>query len=93
VLVLLAGAVLAAPFRDAAARAADPDARARPVAGCEGGAPMDEIERWWGVAGSVLCGGEIWLVRRLPAIGMNPYLLAAGIGGCILALIDVRTTQ
>jgi hypothetical protein len=50
-------------------------------------APPDE-DRWWGVAGAVLCGAEGYLIRTNPAIGMNPYALAAGIGGCILMLID-----
>lgn len=56
-------------------------------------APMDEIERWWGVAGAALCGLEIRLIIRAPAIGMNPYALAAGIAGCSLAMLDLVTTQ
>ena len=56
------------------------------------GSPSDEIERWWGVAGAVLCGIEGRLILRAPAIGMNPYALAAGIGGCILAFIDLKST-
>ena len=55
--------------------------------------PMDEMERWWGVAGAALCGLEIRLIIRAPAIGMNPYALAAGIAGCSLAMLDIMTTQ
>ena len=51
-----------------------------------------EINRWWGAAGAVLCGGGIALIRYSPAIGMNPYVLAAGISGCLLAALDVWTT-
>ena len=32
----------------------------------EGGselAPAEGAERWWGVAGAAICGGELWLVR------------------------------
>jgi len=50
------------------------------------------FERWWGAAGAVLCGGGIALIRYSPAIGMNPYVLAAGISGCLLAALDVWTT-
>jgi hypothetical protein len=57
------------------------------------GEPGDEADRWWGVLGAVLCGGEIRLILRAPAIGMNPYALAAGIAGCSLAALDVMTTQ
>lgn len=55
--------------------------------------PGDEIERWWGVAGAALCGLEIRLIIRAPAIGMNPYALAAGIAGCSLAMLDLVTTR
>ena len=57
------------------------------------GEPTDEIERWWGVLGAAMCGGEIRLILRAPAIGMNPYVLAAGIAGCSLAALDILTTQ
>jgi hypothetical protein len=50
-----------------------------------------DLERWWGAAGAVLCGGEIYLVRFNPAIGMNPWALGAGIAGCSLALLDAVT--
>jgi hypothetical protein len=52
-----------------------------------------EAERWWGAAGAVLCGAEVRLVRVAPTIGMNPYVMAAGIGGCVLAMLDVMTTE
>jgi hypothetical protein len=52
----------------------------------------DEIERWWGAAGAAMCGMEFRLVRVAPAIGMNPYVMAAGIGGCVLAIMDIATT-
>jgi hypothetical protein len=55
--------------------------------------PIDDLERWWGVAGAALCGAEGYLVRTAPAIGMNPYVLAAGLGGCLLAALDVLTTK
>ena len=50
------------------------------------------IERWWGAAGAVLCGAEIALIRYAPALGTNPYAIAAGLSGCILAALDVWTT-
>jgi len=50
------------------------------------------IARWWGAAGAVLCGAEIALVRNAPAIGTNPYAIAAGLSGCLLAALDVWTT-
>lgn len=55
-------------------------------------APGGETDRWWGVAGAALCGLEIRFIIRVPAIGMNPYALAAGIAGCSLALLDIATT-
>lgn len=56
--------------------------------------PSEEIgtleeERAIGVFGAMLCGAEGWLIRTNPVIGMHPYFLAAGIGGCLLALMDV----
>lgn len=50
------------------------------------------INRWWGAAGAVLCGAEIALIRHAPAIGSNPYAIAAGLSGCLLAALDVWTT-
>lgn len=52
-----------------------------------------EINRWWGAAGAMLCGAEARLILRAPAIGMNPYALAAGIAGCSLAALDIFTTE
>jgi len=47
-----------------------------------------EPEKWWGVAGAMLCGWGIRFIRVAPEIGMNPYVLAATIGGCLLAAMD-----
>ena len=55
--------------------------------------PGGEADRWWGVAGAMLCGFEIRLAIRVPAIGLNPYAIAAGIAGCGLAALDVFTTH
>jgi hypothetical protein len=52
-----------------------------------------EPDRAIGVFGAMLCGGEGYLIRTDPLLGMNPYLLAAGIGGCLLALMDVCSTE
>jgi|KBSSwiStaDraftv2_1062776.scaffolds.fasta_scaffold454180_3 hypothetical protein len=52
----------------------------------------DDISRWWGVAGAVLCGTEIRLVTTAPVIGMNPYVMSAGIAGCLIAVLDIATT-
>lgn len=60
--------------------------------GAEAGAAGGEIERWWGAVGAVICGAEIRLITRAPAIGMNPYALAAGLAGCGLAMLDIVTT-
>jgi hypothetical protein len=49
-------------------------------------------DRWWGVAGAAICGGEMWLIRSQPAIGFNPYVLAAGIAGCALGALDIFST-
>lgn len=53
----------------------------------------DEVQRWWGAAGAVLCATEIRLMRVVPAIGFNPYVIAAGVGGCVLAAMDLLTTE
>jgi hypothetical protein len=89
-LALLAGIVPLAPRADArtVTTVAD-EARWEEAPG----EPGDQTERWWGVAGAALCGAEIRLILRAPAIGMNPYLLAAGIAGCTLAAIDVMSTK
>ncbi len=52
----------------------------------------EEIQRWWGAAGAVLCATEVRLMRVVPAIGFNPYVIAAGAAGCILAMIDMLST-
>ena len=57
--------------------------------------PIDDsdIERWWGVGGAMLCAAEIRLIRTVPAVGMNPYFIAAGLGGGLLAAMDILTTD
>jgi hypothetical protein len=50
-----------------------------------------DIERWWGIAGTVICGVGIRLMR-VPGIGLNPWVLAPTIGGCLLGLIDAFTS-
>ncbi len=76
------------------ARAQMEEAPEADVVGYEdGGGSGEEIERWWGALGAVVCGAEIRLVRVAPAIGTNPYMLAAGIGGCLLAGLDVLTSN
>ena len=55
--------------------------------------PPGEPDRWWGAVGAILCGYEARLVINVPAVGMNPYVLAAGIAGCSLAALDVFTTK
>lgn len=52
----------------------------------------EELDRWWGAVGAAMCGLEFRLVNTAPAIGMNPYVMAAGIGGCLLAVLDIATT-
>jgi hypothetical protein len=54
--------------------------------------PLEE-ERWWGAAGAILCGAEVRLIRVVPAIGLNPYVLAAGLGGCLLAAMDLISSH
>ncbi len=41
-----------------------------------------------GVVGAIVCGGGSWLIRSNPALGMNPYVLAATLAGCLLMLLD-----
>ncbi len=91
----LALATVVTPFpRSAHADVAPPESRATEAAWEGSGSSGDaEIERWWGVAGAVICGAELRLIRVAPAIGMNPYVLAAGIAGCTLAALDIFTTQ
>lgn len=77
-------AVLAVP----AAKDLHAQTLGRPGAIAARSSEAEQTESWWGVAGAALCGFEIRLVRVAPEIGMNPYALAAGIGGCLLAMID-----
>jgi hypothetical protein len=93
--LLLALATVVTPFpRSARADAASPEAQATEAVWEGSGSGGDaEIERWWGAAGAVICGAELRLIRVAPAIGMNPYVLAAGIAGCTLAALDIFTTQ
>jgi hypothetical protein len=90
---LLLMAAVAAPLgREADARGVTDPVRMGPAI-TEGSGEGGETNRWWGVAGAILCGTEIRLVIRVPAIGMNPYAIAAGIAGCSLAALDVFTTH
>jgi len=92
--IMLLMVTLVAPLgREAGARGVPGDARMGPAISEGSAEPGGETQRWWGVAGAVVCGIEIRLVIRVPAIGMNPYALAAGLAGCSLALLDVLTTQ
>jgi len=59
------------------------------ASGYEVGSGEGETEAWWGVAGAVVCGAGAGLIRFNPALGLNPYVLAATIAGCLLAVIDV----
>ena len=69
------------------------DVRATEAAWEESGDGGDVgTDRWWGAAGAVLCGAEIALIRWAPALGSNPYAIAAGLGGCLLAALDIWTT-
>jgi hypothetical protein len=92
--VLLALMTLAMPLRATVAHAGAIGAEQAPVVMTEGdGAPGDEINRWWGAAGAVICATEIRIIRVAPALGMNPYLIAAGLAGCLLAAMDIMSTQ
>jgi len=51
----------------------------------------DSAERWWGVLAAALCGTGIRLATTNPVVGMNPYVLAATIGSCLLAALDLAT--
>lgn len=81
------------PLDPSAAHARRGESRATSAFG-EASGTIEEagVERWWGVAGAVICGAEIRLIRVAPAIGLNPYVLAAGIGGCLLGALDVLTS-
>ena len=93
IVLLLAAMVLSfTPVADA--RSAGGELRATEALWEEGGGePVDNVERWWGVMGAALCGAEARLIIRAPAIGMNPYALAAGIAACSLAALDIMTTK
>lgn len=54
------------------------------------GAP-NSAEQWWGAVGAAICGTGIRLAVTYPVIGMNPYVLAATIGGCLLAALDLAS--
>lgn len=90
-LVMFLALTIAAPAPVARAQV-DQTPEADVVGYEDGGGTGEEIERWWGVLGAVVCGAEIRIIRVAPAIGMNPYMLAAGVGGCLLAGLDVLTT-
>lgn len=64
-------------------------AAATTLAGTEDAA----AERWWGAVGAAICGAGLGLAYKVPVVGMNPYVLAATIGGCVLGLLDVMTTE
>ncbi len=49
-----------------------------------------DLSRWWGAIGAAICGVGIRLTR-VPVIGMNPYVIAPAIAGCMLALMDALT--
>ena len=99
--LLMALMLLAATAIVPLTRAADASAVSGPVSGpvriaqpMEGEPdPGGDADRWWGVAGAALCGLEIRLAIRVPAVGLNPYAIAAGIAGCALAALDVFTTN
>jgi hypothetical protein len=92
--LLLVLTTVAVPLRVKAAHAQSIDAEQAPAVIMEGEAgPSDEVNRWWGAAGALLCAGEIRLIRVAPAVGMNPYLIAAGLAGCVLAAMDIMSTQ
>ena len=44
-----------------------------------------------GVIGAIGCGTEFALIRTVPVIGMNPFVLGAGIGFCLLMVMDMFT--
>lgn len=96
ILTLLLGlAMMLTPIAPAAHAQPAADDNAVSVAAWDGQAvePSAGIERWWGVAGAALCAFEIRLVVRVPVIGMNPYAIAAGLAGCLLAAVDILSTK
>ena len=92
--VLLALTTVVVPLRVTSAHAGAIGVDEAPVVMTEGAAGPDaETNRWWGAAGAVICAAEIRIIRVAPAIGMNPYLIGAGLGGCLLAAIDILSTE
>jgi hypothetical protein len=82
---LVTGLSLALCVAGATTRVAAAGPEATTVSAADGSA--DE-EKWWGAVGAVMCGGGIFVIRTNPVIGMNPYVLAATIGGCLLMALD-----
>jgi len=60
-----------------------------PVQDAETIAAPSELERWWGAVGAMICGGGIRLAIYNPVLGMNPYVIAGTLSGCLLAAIDI----
>ena len=48
-----------------------------------------EPARWWGVAGAILCGLGANYIRHF---GPEPGVVAATVGACALALMDVMSS-
>jgi len=95
--ILLACLVAALPLARAPAMAADAPELTHPQTLDEtGGAtsPADdavEAQRWWGVAGALVCGGGMLIIRKLLPAVPHPGVIAATVGGCMLALLDMVT--
>jgi len=49
-----------------------------------------EPDRWWGVAGAIVCGLGANFIRHFGPV--DPGVVAATVGGCVLAIMDVATT-
>ena len=54
--------------------------------------PGDEVDRWYGVLGAAICGGEMRLLATAPAIALHPVVGLIGAIGCAVAMIDIFTT-
>jgi hypothetical protein len=94
VLAMVVVTILAPPAPAARAQVAMEDAgAATATADAQALDPWADAERWWGAAGAIVCATEMRLIRVVPAIGMNPYALAAGLGGCLLAVMDIISTD
>jgi hypothetical protein len=87
VLALVAGGTSAGRAQDESAY--EPSS----LYGDAGPTTSEDTERWWGAVGAAVCGAELALIRANPVVGMNPYALAAGLSGCLLAAIDVASTK